>query len=124
MRYEDKTQKADAKIARAQTSSLTMRSARTIFQLAQQFVWQNPAPKTRGRKPRYPEALILTLALLTKHGRHSYRALRQLAQAEFPDTPLPAQGTLCYRLAHISETRWYAFLAWLAEQGIALEEAS
>ncbi|MGQ9487592.1 MAG: hypothetical protein ACUVTY_07775 [Armatimonadota bacterium] len=123
MRYEDKTQKADAKIVRVQTSSLTTRSARTVFQLAQQFVWQNPAPRTRGRKPRYPEALILTFALLTKHGHHSYRALRQLAQAEFPDTPLPALGTLCYRLAHISETRWRAFRAWLAEQGIALEEA-
>ena len=40
-------------------------SADDIYHLAEQFTRQHPRPKTnRGRNPLYPEALILTLALL------------------------------------------------------------
>lgn len=55
--------------------------------------------------------------------QYSYRALQYWAQVFFPAPPLPSLSTLWYRLVHIPEARWHAFLTWLAEQGIAQERA-
>jgi hypothetical protein len=40
-----------------------------------------------------------------------------------PEEPLPALGTLLYRLQTIPDERWHALLHWLAAQGIAREVA-
>jgi hypothetical protein len=98
-------------------------AAEDIYHLAEQFTHQHPRPKTtRGRKPLYPEALILTLALLQVAQQASYRQLLfGLAPQLLPTHALPALGTWLYRLQTLPEARWHALLTWLAEQGIALE---
>ncbi len=102
--------------------TLTTISANDIYHLAEQFTRQHPRKTTRGRKPLYPEALILTLVLLQTARRASYRQLLfGLAPEVLPNHALPALGTLLYRFQTIPETRWHAFLTWLAEQGIARE---
>jgi hypothetical protein len=99
-------------------------AAEDIYRLAKQFTHQHPRPKTtRGRKPLYPEALILTLALLQVAQQASYRPLLfGLAPQLLPTHALPALGTLLYRLQTLPEARWHALLTWLAKQGIALEQ--
>jgi hypothetical protein len=99
-------------------------AAEDIYHLAEQFTHQHPRPKTtRGRKPLYPEALILTLALLQVAQQASYRQLLfGLAPQLLPTHALPALGTWLYRLQTLPEARWHALLTWLAEQGIALEQ--
>ncbi|MCS6920137.1 MAG: hypothetical protein NZM28_10230 [Fimbriimonadales bacterium] len=102
--------------------TLTTLSATFIYTLVHRFCQLHPLPKTRGRPPRHPEALILTLALLRTRDRASYRRLLfALAPNALPDHPLPALGTLVYRLHHIPEERWHQLVAWLAQQGRALE---
>jgi len=87
-----------------------------------QFTQQHPLPRSRGRKPIYSEALILTLALLHTARRLSYRQLLFCVAPEvLPEEPLPALGTLMYRLQTIPDERWHALLHWLAAQGIARE---
>jgi hypothetical protein len=44
--------------------TLSVLPARAIYQAVLQFTQQHPLPRTKGRKPLYSEALILTLALL------------------------------------------------------------
>jgi hypothetical protein len=96
--------------------------ARAIYQAVTQFTQQHPLPRSRGRKPIYSEALILTLALLRTARRLSYRQLLFCVAPEvLPEEPLPALGTLLYRLQTIPEARWHALLHWLAAQGIARE---
>ena len=99
-------------------------AAEDIYHLAEQFTRQHPRPKTtRGRNPLYPEALILTLALLQVAQHASYRQLLfGLAPQLLPNHALPALGTLLYRLQTLPEARWHELLTWLAEQGIALEQ--
>jgi hypothetical protein len=99
-------------------------AAEDIYRLAKQFTHQHPRPKTtRGRKPLYPEALILTLALLQVAQQASYRQLLfGLAPQLLPTHALPALGTLLYRLQTLPEARWHELLTWLAKQGIALEQ--
>jgi hypothetical protein len=99
-------------------------AAEDIYHLAEQFTHQHPRPKTtRGRNPLYPEALILTLALLQVAQQASYRQLLfGLAPQLLPTHALPALGTWLYRLQTLPEARWHALLTWLAEQGIALEQ--
>ena len=46
--------------------TLSTLPARTIYHAVLQFTQHHPRPHTKGRKPLYPEALILTLALLRK----------------------------------------------------------
>jgi len=73
-------------------------------------------------KPRYPEALIRTRALLQLAQQASYRQLLfGLAPQLLPHHPLPALDTLLYRLPTLPEARWHELLTWLAAQGIALE---
>jgi len=48
-------------------------SAHDLLSLAEQFTSQRPRKTPRGRKPLYPEALLLTLALLQVTTRASYR---------------------------------------------------
>ncbi|MGQ9657723.1 MAG: hypothetical protein ACUVV1_07455 [Fimbriimonadales bacterium] len=103
--------------------SLKTLHPKIILQLARQFTQQNPLPTTRGRKPQYPEALLLTLALTMTAHQYSYRALQFWAQVFFPDVSLPSLSTLWYRLVHIPPARWHAFLVWLVVQGIAQERA-
>jgi hypothetical protein len=98
-------------------------AAEDIYHLAEQFTPQHPRPKTtRGRNLLYPEALILTLALLQVAQQASYRQLLfGLAPPLLPHHALPALGTLLYRLQTLPEARWHELLTWLAAQGIALE---
>jgi hypothetical protein len=78
--------------------TLTTITATDIYHLAEQFTRDRPPRKTtRRRKPLYPEALILTLALLQVAQRATYRQLLfGLAPHLFPNQPLPALGTLLY----------------------------
>jgi hypothetical protein len=55
--------------------TLSTLPARTIYHAVLQFTQHHPRPHTKGRKPLYPEALILTLALLRTARRASYRQL-------------------------------------------------
>jgi hypothetical protein len=90
---------------------LEKNTERTIYHAVLQFTQQHPRPHTKGRKPLYPEALILTLALLRTARRASYRHLLFcLAPEALPDQPVPALGTLLYRLKTISDERWHALL--------------
>jgi hypothetical protein len=104
--------------------TLTTITATDIYHLVEQFTRDRPRRKTtRGRKPLYPEALILTLALLQVAQRAPYRQLLfGLAPHLFPNQPLPALGTLLYRFQTLPEARWHELLTWLAEQGIRLEQ--
>ena len=96
--------------------------ARAIYEAVTQFNQQHPLPRTRGRKPIYSEALILTLALLHTAQGLSYRQLLfSVAPEVLPEEPLPAPGTLLYRLQTIPDERWHALLHGLAAQGIARE---
>jgi hypothetical protein len=100
--------------------TLSTLPARTIYHAVLQFTQHHPRPHTKGRTPLYPEALLLTLALR----RTARRALDRhllfcLAPEALPDQPVPALGTLLYRLKTISDERWHARLSWLAAQGIA-----
>jgi hypothetical protein len=100
--------------------TLSTLPARTIYHAVLQFTQHHPRPHTKGRKPLYPEALILTLLRTAR--RASYRHLLFcLAPEALPDQPVPALGTLLYRLKTISDERWHALLSWLAAQGIAQE---
>jgi hypothetical protein len=108
---------------RALQATLATLSTHHILQLAQRFTQEHPLPPRRGRPPRYPEYLVLALALLQVRENWSYRALRQKAPHELQVSALPALGTLWYRLAQITDARWHAFLAWLAAQGIGRERA-
>jgi hypothetical protein len=80
-------------------------AAEDIYHLAEQFTHQHPRPKTtRGRNPLYPEALILTLALLQVAQQASYRQLLfGLAPQLLPTHALPALGTWLYRLQTLPE---------------------
>ena len=90
---------------------LEKNTERTIYHAVLQFTQQHPRPHTKGRKPLYSEALILTLALLRIARRASYRHLLFcLAPEALPDQPVPALGTLLYRLKTISDERWHALL--------------
>jgi hypothetical protein len=104
--------------------TLTTITATDIYHLVEQFTRDRPRRKTtRGRNPLYPEALILTLALLQVAQRATYRQLLfDLAPHLFPNQPLPALGTLLYRFQTLPEARWHELLTWLAERGIALEQ--
>ena len=94
----------------------------SIYALVQRFCQSHPLPRTRGRPPRYPEALILPLSLLRTRDRASFRRLLYaIAPEALPDHALPALGTLVYRLHQISDARWQQLLGWLAQQGLALE---
>ena len=96
--------------------------ARAIYEAVLQFTQQHPLPRGRGRKPIYSEALILTLALLHTAQGPSYRQLLfSVAPEVVPEEPLPALGTLMYRLKTIPDERWHALLHGLAAQGIARE---
>jgi hypothetical protein len=98
-------------------------TATDIYHLAEQFTHDRPRPTTRGRKPLYPEALILTLAWLQVTQQAAYRPLLfGPAPSLLPDRALPALGTLLYQLKTIPESHWHAWLTWLAEQGLALEQ--
>ena len=98
--------------------------ARAIYEAVTQFTQQHPLPRSRGRKPIYSEALILTLALLRTARRLSYRQLLFCVAPEvLPEEPLPALGTLMYRLQTIPDARGHALLHGLAAQGIAREVA-
>ena len=102
--------------------TLSTLRARVIYEALTQFTQQHPLPRSRGRKPIYSEALILTLALLRTARRLSYRQLLFCVAPEvLPEEPLPALGTLLYRLQTIPDARWHALLHWLAAQGIARE---
>jgi hypothetical protein len=102
--------------------TLSTLPARAIYHAVLQVTQHHPRPHTKGRKPLYPEALLLTLALLRTARRASYRHLLFcLAPEALPDQPVPALGTLLYRLKTISDERWHARLSWLAAQGIAKE---
>jgi hypothetical protein len=102
--------------------TLSTLRARAIYEAVTQFTQQHPLPRSRGRKPIYSEALILTLALLRTARRLSYRQLLFCVAPEvLPEEPLPALGTLMYRLQTIPDERWHALLHWLAAQGIARE---
>jgi len=102
--------------------TLSTLPARAIYHAVLQVTQHHPRPHTKGRKPLYPEALLLTLALLRTARRASYRHLLFcLAPEALPDQPVPALGTLLYRLKTISDERWHALLSWLAAQGIAKE---
>jgi len=64
--------------------------ARIICHAVLQFTQQHPRLHTKGRKPLYPEALILTLALLRTARRASYRQMLVcLAPEALPDQPMP-----------------------------------
>jgi hypothetical protein len=83
--------------------TLSTLPARTIYHAVLQFTQHHPRPHTKGRKPLYPKALILTLALLRTARRASYRHLLFcLAPEALPDQPVPALGTLLYRLKTIA----------------------
>ena len=100
--------------------TLSVLPARAIYQAVLQFTQQHPLPRTKGRKPLYSQALILTLALLRTAQRASYRQLLFcLAPEALPDQPVPALGTLLYRLQTLADERWHALLSGLAAQGIA-----
>jgi len=100
--------------------TLSVLPARAIYQAVLQFTQQHPLPRTKGRKPLYSEALILTLALLRTARRASYRQLLFCRAPEaLPDQPVPALGTLLYRLQTLADERWHALLSGLAAQGIA-----
>jgi hypothetical protein len=100
--------------------TLSTLRARAIYEAVTQFTQQHPLPRSRGRKPIYSEALILTLALLRTARRLSYRQLLFCVAPEvLPEEPLPALGTLMYRLQTIPDERWHALLHGLAAQGIA-----
>jgi len=100
--------------------TLSVLPARAIYRAVLQFTQQHPLPRTKGRKPLYSEALILTLALLRTAQRASYRQLLFcLAPEALPDQPVPALGTLLYRLQTLADERWHALLSGLAAQGIA-----
>ena len=102
--------------------TLSTLRARAIYEALTQFTQQHPLPRSRGRKPIYSEALILTLALLRTARRLSYRQLLFCVAPEvLPEEPLPALGTLLYRLQTIPDARGHALLHWLAAQGIARE---
>ena len=104
--------------------TLSTLRARAIYEAVTQFTQQHPLPRSRGRKPIYSEALILTLALLRTARRLSYRQLLFCVAPEvLPEEPLPALGTLLYRLQTIPDERWHALLHGLAAQGIAREVA-
>ena len=93
--------------------TLTTIQATDIYQRAELFTRQRPRKTTRGRPCLYPEALLLTLALLQTARRASYRQLLfGLAPEVLPHHALPALGTLLYRFQTIPETRWHAFLTW------------
>ncbi|GIV09476.1 MAG: hypothetical protein KatS3mg019_1567 [Fimbriimonadales bacterium] len=97
----------------------------TIYALLQRFCQLHPCPPKRGRPPKYPEPLILTLLLLGAREHASYRRLRfALARELLPDHPLPALGTLVYRFHHLTDERLHQLLSWLAQQGIAAEPAT
>jgi hypothetical protein len=100
--------------------TLSTLPARAIYHAVLQFTQHHPRPHTKGRKPLYPEALILTLALLRTARRASYRHLRVcLAPEALPDQPVPALGTRLYRLQTLPDERWHALRSGLAAQGIA-----
>jgi len=103
-------------------ATLTTLSIRTIYTLVQRFCQQHPLPPKRGRPPKYPEPLILTLLLIAVREHASYRRLRfALATELLPNQPLPALGTLVYRFHHLTDERLHQLLNWLAQQGIAAE---
>ncbi|GIV17419.1 MAG: hypothetical protein KatS3mg022_2854 [Armatimonadota bacterium] len=103
-------------------SRLTTLSVKVIFTIVQRFCQIHPLPPRRGRPYKYPEALILTLLLLGVRENASYRRLLfALAPELLPDQPLPALGTLAYRLQHLADERLHQLLTWLAQQGIASE---
>ena len=100
--------------------TLSVLPTRAIYQAVLQFTQQHPLPRTKGRKPLYSQALILTLALLRTAQRASYRQLLFCRAPEaLPDQPVPALGTLLYRLQTLADERWHALLSGLAAQGIA-----
>ncbi|GIV18561.1 MAG: hypothetical protein KatS3mg023_0312 [Armatimonadota bacterium] len=104
-----------------QTTLATIR-VRTIYSLVLRFCQLHPLPKRRGRPCKYSEALILTLWLLAVRENASYRRLLfALAPEILPDHPLPALGTLAYRLQHLADKRLQQLLHWLAQQGMASE---
>jgi len=91
--------------------TLSTLPARALYHAVLQFTQHPPRPRTKGRKPLYPEALILTLALLRTARHASYRHLLFcLAPEALPDQLLPALGTLLYRLKTITDERWHALL--------------
>ena len=102
--------------------TLSTLPARTLYHAVLPFTQHHPRPHPKARKPLYPKALILTLALRRTARRASDRHLLFcLAPEALPDQPVPALGTLLYRLKIISDERWHALLSWLAAQGIAKE---
>ena len=83
--------------------TLSVLPARAIYHAVLQFTQHHPRPHTKARKPLYPEALILTLALRRTARRVLYRHLLFcLAPEALPDPPVPALGTLLYRLKTIA----------------------
>jgi len=74
--------------------TLTTITATDIYHLVEQFTRDRPLRKTtRGRKPLYPEALILTLALLQVAQRATYRQLLfGLAPPPLPQPTAPCIG--------------------------------
>ncbi len=102
--------------------TLSTLPARAIYEAVLQFTQQHPLPRRKGRKPIHSEALVLTLALLRTARRLSYRQLLfRVAPEVLPEEPVPALGTLLYRLQTIPDERWHALLNWLVAQGIARE---
>ncbi len=86
-------------------ATLTTLSISTIYTLVQRFCQQHPLPPKRGRPPKYPEPLILTLLLIAVREHASYRRLRfALATELLPNQPLPALGTRVYWRVSFSNT--------------------
>lgn len=55
--------------------TLSTLCATVIYALVQRLCQSHSLPRTRGRPPLYPEALILTLALLRSRDHASFRRL-------------------------------------------------
>ncbi|MFN4033202.1 MAG: hypothetical protein ACK4ME_06190 [Fimbriimonadales bacterium] len=76
-------------------ATLTTLPALTILRWMERFCQLHPTPKSRGRPPIYPEAFILTLALLQVRDGASWRQLRYARLPKvFPTHALPALRTL------------------------------
>jgi len=74
----------------------SLRQLRALVQRAlQQLGWQRPV--RRGRKPRYSEGLIITLALYMQQENLSIREVLSRAGAELGE-PMPVPSTLVHRL--------------------------
>jgi hypothetical protein len=102
--------------------SLSNVSTRQLLELVNQFIQQHPPPVTRGRKPVYSEAFILTLALLRETRSLSFRQLRSRIIPELlADGTTPSLGTLAHRLHRVSQERRHALLGWLAQRLGALQ---